>query len=162
MHPIILKEPKGCLSVSLAGHLHQVNGYCVGSGWVEDCQRDWDLQERWAQHGFRQCRSCLTNLLEFFGQVYQEYNECKAMDLIYLDFQKAFDNVLHERLLLKVASMGIASVTAIFSTGFVPGFPDVDSVYALVEYALSGCQLLQAYPKVVCFDRCCFWSTFTT
>ena len=29
------------------------------------------------------------------------------MDLIYLDFQKAFDTVPHERLLLKVASLGI-------------------------------------------------------
>ena len=59
------------------------------------------------QHGFRQRRSCLTNLLEFFGQVYQEYDECKAVDLIYLDFQKAFDKVPHERLMLKVASLGI-------------------------------------------------------
>ena len=59
------------------------------------------------QHGFRQRRSCLTNLLEFFGQVYQEYDECKAVDLIYLDFQKAFDKVPHERLVLKVASLGI-------------------------------------------------------
>ena len=28
------------------------------------------------QHGFRQRRSWLTNLLEFFGQVYQEYDKC--------------------------------------------------------------------------------------
>ena len=60
------------------------------------------------QHGFRQRRSCLTNLLEFFGQVYQEFDECKAIDdLIYLDFQRAFDKVPHERLLLKVTSLVI-------------------------------------------------------
>ena len=59
------------------------------------------------QHGFCQRRSCLTNLLEFFSQVYQEYNECKAVDLIYLDFQKAFDKVPLERLLLKMVSLGI-------------------------------------------------------
>ena len=59
------------------------------------------------QHGFRQRRSCLTNLLEFFGLVYQDYDECKAVDLIYLNFQEAFDKVPHERLLLKVASLGI-------------------------------------------------------
>ena len=57
--------------------------------------------------GFRQRRSCLTNFLEFFDQVYQEYDECKAVDLIYLDLQKAFDKVPHERFLLKVASLGI-------------------------------------------------------
>ena len=59
------------------------------------------------QHGFCQRRRCLTNLLEFFGQVYQEYDECNAVDLKYLDFQKAFDKVPHERLLLKEASLGI-------------------------------------------------------
>ena len=59
------------------------------------------------QHGLSQRRSCLTNLLEFFGQIYQEYDECKAVDLIYFDFQKAFDKVPRERLLLKVASLGI-------------------------------------------------------
>ena len=42
---------------------------------------------------------------------------------------------------------------AISSTGFVPGFPDVDSVYALVRHAPSGCQSLQAYHKVVCWDH---------
>ena len=59
------------------------------------------------QHGFRLRRSCLTNLLEFFSQVYQESDEYTAVDLIYLDFQSAFDKVPHERLLLKVASLGI-------------------------------------------------------
>ena len=54
------------------------------------------------QHGFRHRRSCLTNLLKFFGEVYQEYDECKAVDLIYFDFQKAFDKVPLERFLLKV------------------------------------------------------------
>ena len=32
---------------------------------------------------------------------------------------------------------------AISSTGIVPGFLDIDSVYALVKHAPNGCQLLQ-------------------
>ena len=59
------------------------------------------------QHGFRRRRSCLTNLVEFFSGVFKVYDETKAVDLIYLDFQKAFDKVPHERLLLKVAALGI-------------------------------------------------------
>ena len=39
--------------------------------------------------------------------------------------------------------------------------PDVDSVNALVKHAPSGCQSLQAYPKVVCLDRCCFYDIDT-
>ena len=58
------------------------------------------------QHGFRQRCSCLINLLEFLGQVYQEYVECQAVDLIYLDFQEAFDKVPHERLLHRWRSSG--------------------------------------------------------
>ena len=91
------------------------------------------------QYGFCQRRSCLTNLLEFFGQVYQEYDECKAVDMIYLDFQKAFDKVPHERLLLKVASLGIRGNLQHW----------IRSWLALVKHAPSGCQSLQAYRKVV-------------
>ncbi|KAF2344529.1 Reverse transcriptase domain [Trinorchestia longiramus] len=45
------------------------------------------------QHGFREKRSCLTNLLYFFGEVNCTYDRTKAVDLVYLDFQKAFDKV---------------------------------------------------------------------
>ncbi|KAF2346276.1 Endonuclease/exonuclease/phosphatase, partial [Trinorchestia longiramus] len=47
------------------------------------------------QHGFREKRSCLTNLLDFFGEVNRIYDRTKAVDLVYLDFQKAFDKVPH-------------------------------------------------------------------
>ena len=60
-----------------------------------------------SQHGFRRKRSCLTNLLDFFNKVIQVYDAAKAVDVIYLDFQKAFDKVPHKRLLMKVKSLGI-------------------------------------------------------
>ena len=36
------------------------------------------------------------------------YDETKAVDVIYLDFQKAFDKVPHQRLLIKLKSHGVA------------------------------------------------------
>ena len=60
-----------------------------------------------SQHGFRFKRSCLTNLLDFFYDVLNQYDESKAVDIIYLDFQKAFDKVPHKRLLIKLKSHGI-------------------------------------------------------
>ena len=60
-----------------------------------------------SQHGFRNKRSCLTNLLDFYNEVYNVYDETKAVDVIYLDFQKAFDKVPHQRLLNKLKSHGI-------------------------------------------------------
>ncbi|KAF2367990.1 Reverse transcriptase domain [Trinorchestia longiramus] len=59
------------------------------------------------QHGFREKSSCLTNLLDFFGEFNRIYDCTKAVDLVYLDFQKAFDKVPHERLMAKVEVHGI-------------------------------------------------------
>ena len=59
------------------------------------------------QHGFRNKRSCLTNLLDFLYDILNYYDESKAVDIIYLDFQKAFDKVPHKRLLIKLKSLGI-------------------------------------------------------
>ncbi|KAF2348361.1 Reverse transcriptase domain [Trinorchestia longiramus] len=59
------------------------------------------------QHGFKEKRSYLTNLLDFFEEVNRIYDRTKAVDLVYLDFQKAFDEVPHERLMAKVEAHGI-------------------------------------------------------
>ena len=64
-----------------------------------------------SQHGFRHRRSCLTNLLDFFHDVYKAYDESRAVDIIYLDFQKAFDTVPHKRLISKVENHGIKGNT---------------------------------------------------
>jgi len=46
-----------------------------------------------------QKKSCLTNLLEFLEYVTNAVDCGEAIDVIYLDFQKAFDKVPHVRLL---------------------------------------------------------------
>ena len=60
-----------------------------------------------SQHGFRNNKSCLTNLLEFFDNVMNDYDEHKAVDIIYLDFRKAFDLVPHKKLISKLKIYGI-------------------------------------------------------
>ena len=59
------------------------------------------------QHGFTSGRSCLTNLLEFFENVTHELDEGNAVDLVYLDFCKAFDKVPHCRLVRKLEAHGV-------------------------------------------------------
>ena len=54
------------------------------------------------QHGFTKGSSCLTNHLEFFEAVSDWVDEGKAVDIVHLDFKKAFDKVPHQRLLTKV------------------------------------------------------------
>ena len=66
-----------------------------------------------SQHGFVKGRSCLTNLLEFLEDVTNLIDEGKPVDIIYLDFQKAFDKVPHKRLLQKVKALGIEGEIAV-------------------------------------------------
>jgi len=60
-----------------------------------------------SQHGFRSKRSCLTNLLEFMEIVLQHVDTGRPVDDIFFDFQKAFDKVLHMRLLEKIKAHGV-------------------------------------------------------
>ena len=60
-----------------------------------------------SQHGFRKGRSCLTNLLDFMEVVTRYLDEGQPVDLVYLDFAKAFDKVPFTRLFKKLESHGI-------------------------------------------------------
>ena len=60
-----------------------------------------------SQHGFVSGKSCLTNLIELFEGVTKKVDEGTAVDVVYMDFSKAFDKVPHGRLLHQVNSHGI-------------------------------------------------------
>ena len=60
-----------------------------------------------SQHGFRKQRSCVTQLIEVYDKLTEILDESKDIDVIYLDFKKAFDSIPHERLLLKMEGYGI-------------------------------------------------------
>uniref|UniRef100_K7F1X3 Reverse transcriptase domain-containing protein n=1 Tax=Pelodiscus sinensis TaxID=13735 RepID=K7F1X3_PELSI len=75
----------------------------------EKVVRDIEANGNWdkLQHGFTKGRSCQTNLISFFEKVTDFLDKGNAVDLIYLDFSKAFDTVPHRELLVKLEKIGI-------------------------------------------------------
>ena len=59
------------------------------------------------QHGFMAGRSCTTQLLEVLDIWSQLLDEGDNVDVVYLDFAKAFDTVPHRRMMNKLHSYGI-------------------------------------------------------
>lgn len=61
-----------------------------------------------SQHGFLKNKSCATNLLEFLEAITSEADNGSPIDIIYLDFSKAFDKVPKLRLMEKLAAHSIS------------------------------------------------------
>ena len=59
------------------------------------------------QHGFTSNKSTTTNLIEFFNRITKDTDDGAPVDLLYLDFSKAFDKVPHRRLIAKLQAHGI-------------------------------------------------------
>ena len=60
-----------------------------------------------SQHGFTKNMSCQTNLLEFMDFITKCIDQGDPVDVIYLDFSKAFDKISHSKLALKLKAHGI-------------------------------------------------------
>lgn len=47
------------------------------------------------QYGFTKGKSCLTNMINFYVEMACLVDEGRAVDSVYLNFNKAFDTVFH-------------------------------------------------------------------
>ena len=72
-----------------------------------------------SQHGFLEGKSSLTNHLETFEDWTTTLNEGYGLDVIYLDYKKAFDTVPHCRLLKKLEANDIQGKLARWVEAFL-------------------------------------------
>ena len=64
-----------------------------------------------SQHGFMPRKSTTTNLVAYVNYITEQLDQGQPVDVIYLDFAKAFDKVPHKRLLQKLRSFNFSTET---------------------------------------------------
>ena len=110
-------EPSNYRPVSLTSQVCKVLESIIRDRIVEHLTENNLLND--AQHGFREGRSCLTNLLETLEQWTEIIDEGDSIDVAYLDFRKAFDLVSHEHLIYKLSKYGIRGQILNWITDFL-------------------------------------------
>ncbi|KAK4807097.1 hypothetical protein QYF61_018438 [Mycteria americana] len=84
---------------------------------------------RSSQHGFTKGKSCLTNLITFYDETTGLVDEGRAVDIVYLDFSKAFNTVSHKILIEKLLTYGLDEQTRVVISGTKSSWrPETSSV----------------------------------
>jgi hypothetical protein len=98
-------DPGNYRPVSLTSQLGKLCEKVIRDALVDHLEKNGLIRD--SQHGFRKQKSCLTNLLEFLDEVVSYVDQGIPVDVIYLDFAKAFDKVPHKRLIFKLRKMKV-------------------------------------------------------
>ena len=98
------------------------------------------------QYGFRSKRSCETQSLSVKEHWSRLIDDGTSTDVIYLDFQKAFDKVPHLRLLSKLKAYGIWSSVFNWIKSFLSNRKQ--KVAVRVSYSIWT-EVISEYRKVV-------------
>ncbi|CAM5177829.1 unnamed protein product [Eretmochelys imbricata] len=88
-----------------------------------------------SQHGFTKGKSCLTNLIAFYDEITGSVDEGKAVDVLFLDFSKAFDRISHS-IVSKLKKYGLDGCT----TRWVESWLDCRAQRVVINGSMSSWQ----------------------
>ena len=98
-------ESKNYRPVALTSHLIKVFEKVLRTHIIKHMEEHNLFNPR--QHGFRMGRSCLSQLIAHFDNIMYELEQGRNVDVVYLDFSKAFDKVDFLITLRKINALGI-------------------------------------------------------
>ncbi|CAM5085413.1 unnamed protein product, partial [Eretmochelys imbricata] len=95
-----------------------------------------------SQHGFTKGKSCLTNLIAVYDEITGSVDEGKAVDVLFLDFTKAFDTVSHNILASKLKKYGLYEWT----TRWIESWLELDcwAQEVVINSSMSSWQLVSS------------------
>ncbi|CAM5151921.1 unnamed protein product [Natator depressus] len=93
-----------------------------------------------SQHGFTKGKSCLTNLIAFYDEITGSVDEGKAVDVLFLDFSKAFDMVSHSILANKLKNYGLDEWTI----RWIESWLDRQAQWVMINGFMSSWQLVSS------------------
>ena len=130
-------EPKNYRPVVLTSHIIKLFERIVSNEIISylDKINSWNAN----QHGFRVGRSCLSQLLEHYQSIIEGLESGCSVDVVYLDFCKAFDKVDHKVLMEKLFNLGVAGEVLDWIGQFLTGREQAVVVDGFIsEYAKVG------------------------
>ena len=128
--------------VALTSHLSKVFERVICSKLVVFLEETGALNE--SQHGFRKGRSCISQLLEHFETVINFLDNGYNVDVVYLDFCKAFDKLDFNILLQKLKRCGVGGYLGRWLYSFISGRLQYVTVNGFKSFS---CEVLSGVPQ---------------
>jgi hypothetical protein len=93
------------------------------------------------QHGFLSKHSTATNILECLHDWNLSLNNSRRQDIAYIDFSRAFDSVVHSKLLYKLHNYGVRGKLYNWISEFLTGRSQctvVENEFSSIKQVMSG------------------------
>ena len=89
------------------------------------------------QHGFRKKRSTVSAIATLLNDLYKDVNDNKDTYVIFMDLKKAFDTILHKKMINRLKMLGLDNVTLSWFNSYLSGRSQCEKLNNLISTTLS-------------------------